>query len=56
MLEKIMTLLAEELGVNEDEITEANSFKEKHRLFRRAESFIILARPRTPQETGSCTV
>ena len=28
MLEKIKALLAEELGVNEDEITEATSFKE----------------------------
>ena len=28
MLEKIMALLAEELGVNEDEITETTSFKE----------------------------
>ncbi|MEE0141309.1 MAG: acyl carrier protein [Coprococcus sp.] len=28
MLEKIKALLAEELGVNEDEITETTSFKE----------------------------
>ena len=28
MLEKIKALLAEELGVNEDEITESTSFKE----------------------------
>ena len=28
MLEKIKALLAEELGVNADEITEATSFKE----------------------------
>lgn len=28
MLEKIKALLAEELGVNEEEITEATSFKE----------------------------
>ena len=28
MLEKIKSLLAEELGVNEDEITETTSFKE----------------------------
>ena len=28
MLEKIKALLAEELGVNEDELTEATSFKE----------------------------
>ena len=28
MLEKIKALLAEELGVNEDEITEVTSFKE----------------------------